>query len=283
MRSSTMTEEAQKLLWNWGIKVDPGLRILICCTCGVAIPANLKRILTHIQKHHTTKGKTVGRMYPDLGPQLDRILRSYDFEDLKSVLEQPPDRPRIDGIKVHKGFYCPVVLDGRECLKTFPQHSTMKQHLSNDHKGFQTPTSSEIHNHLCDCQTLTVERKHYFRVLSRPTAAAERHQDLYITFIQDEMPNIPGNSTKSLEPMRREELPSLLRQTEWHKFVAEYRNDPEDVVKLILFPDRVDNSDEGRLLSRLPRIAEAWMRRVHKHQQESTSNMRKFLNGFPIK
>lgn len=270
-------------LWTFGLEVNHELKILVCCTCRYAIPAIQKRILAHIQKHHMIKGKTVERSHPGFGAELLRILGRYPFQDLESVLQQPPDRSPIHGIQVHKGYYCPVKpKGGTECRTAFPEHSTMMHHFSTVHKGVRTPPSQEVYHYPCNCQTITTEKKHYFRVLTVAVAPPGGHPTVYARFIQEESAKIPGKSTKSLEPLRREELPSLLRGTEWHEYVADYRNDPEDVVNLIAYPNSADRSNEGRILSRLASISEWWMQEVHRHQVNSTPNMRKYLNGFPM-
>ena len=94
-----------------------------------------------------------------------------------------------------------------------------------------------------------------------PAGLLENCHNLYTTFIQKEMVHMLGSCTKLLEPLK-EELLSLLQDMQWHKYVAAYWDNLKDIVDLVLHPDKWDMSDEGQVLSKLPRISDKWMEKV---------------------
>jgi len=235
--------------------------------------------MSHLQKHHSPKRKVIKKIHPNLAQRLENILQGYQFSTLESVMDQPVGRPPIPGITVHEGYYCPVKTeDGTQCLVTYPARTTMERHLQG-HKGVWKPKAAELDRYLCSCQTISTEQKRYFRVLARPL---EDHASVYTMFVEEEMAKVPGPSAGSLEKLKTEELPSLLRGTQWHEYVMDFRNDPKDVVDLIAFPDAKDKSAMGQVLSMLPGIAETWMQQVREYRKNGSENMKKCLNGLPI-
>ena len=221
-------------------------------------------------------------MHPDLEGSLEQILSSYPFETLNAVKQQPPGRALIPGIDIHDGFYCPVKLaNGKQCSHVLLKHSSMVQHLK-QHQTVNKPKPGQVHNYPCDCQTISKSPRHYFMVTSRLPGAPENHPNVYTAFIQEELPNVPSKCTESLESLNREELPSLLRGTLWHEYIKDYRDDPKDVINLILHPGQADESDESEVLSRLPNISDMWMAQLGEYHRKSSPNMLKYLNGMPV-
>ena len=281
--SPTLTKKAEELLWEWGIRANLELRILICRTCQQAIHPITSRIISHLQDKHTVKGKTIRKKHPGLEASLDKVLRDFPFADPEEVRFQPADRAPIPGIPILEGFHCPITLsDGTTCRRAFPKATTLYNHVLNQHKDVSNkPKPQELSNYPCDCQTIFSRPVFHFRVKTGVREEPENCRNVYSTFIQGDASKVPGNSTKSLEALKNEDLPSILRATQWHEYIKDYRDDPNRIVDLICYPKGMGGSEEG-VLGRLPKIADKWMAQVRVHWVGSTPNMKKFLNGFPI-
>lgn len=273
-----------KLLWQWGLRVNMELKILICWTCKHGIHPSPQRIMNHLQAKHIRKGKTMRKQHPDLQSRLEVALSGYHLPEPRVIMLQPTDTAPIPGITVHPGFYCPMKLpDGTTCCRTYRQESSLADHLKKTHiECSSKPNAKEVSNYSCNCQTIFTNPVRYFRVKTGRREKPENYPNVYTAFILEELPKLPTKSTMSIERLKNEDLPSLLRGTQWHLYISNYRHNPKDVVDLIRHPDKKDALDGGQALSRLPKIANLWMAMVGRHWEACTANMRKFLNGFPI-
>lgn len=280
-----LTEEAGALLLEWGLAVDHELRVLVCWSCGNAIKSSPKEVLRHLESKHSKKGKTILGQHPSLGQQLEAALGDYPFRPPDEVKFQPTDRAPVKGITVHRGFYCPVLSeDGSPCCVTYREPASLYEHVKKKHEcNSNRPKQNELLGFSCDCQTIfNSNHRRYFRVKTEPKGPPEDSRNPYTAFVQEEQRMMPGGFLEAIKP---EELPSLLRVTQWHMFVGDHRENPKDVVDLIQHPARSSGSEgssEDQMLSKLPRISEAWLADVGGYWKESSEWIRRVLNGYPM-
>ena len=88
------------------------------------------------------------------------------------------------------------------------------QHLRKDHRDLvHKPLKDEVSQCLCKCQTVLVNKIHYFQVLTGLAGELVDGGSMYKTFIQQEWVHLLDKSTKLLELLKKEELPNLLQGT----------------------------------------------------------------------
>ena len=276
-----LAAEAVALLRVWSLRVDRELRVIVCSTCEHALTQTGKGIMNHLQKRHASKGHLVRTANPTLQADLERLLQGFRFSEPGSIANQPADRAAIPGIKVHRGYYCPVQLPGgTQCRRAYPAISSLATHVKKEHpKTDDRPKPSQLSRHACDCQTIFIgSTRRYFKV--KTGLEAEGAYSVFVRNVADKIPD----SSKVQEEIKNEELPSLLRATQWHDFIGNYRGEPEDVVDLARYPVRAGlaEGDVDRALAKLPYVSDAWMAKVGGYHGSATDRMRRALNGYPM-
>ena len=248
--------------------------ILICTACERAVLPTLVSALKHYKKEHCDTGETVEGLFPGLTDRLKLALEGHSFADPKVVRFQLPNQAPISGIKVHNGFSCPMKSELKEeqCWYVGGESGTIDTHIKNEHRGQNgRPAAKDLKDHTCSYQTLfNADLRHYFQVRTG-LADADSHMsgslNAYSAFVR-QMGSMPSPAPPP-EPVRDNELPSLLRATSWNVFLEPYRTKPKDVVALIRYPTpglvgvpEVDVEVE-RVLRELPDLATTWMKKVH--------------------
>jgi hypothetical protein len=271
------------------LKVDPGLKILICLTCRHALDPTPKAVIKHFDEKHRSRGKKLDKLYPGLSARLTKALECIDFAPPIKVRSPLHDQAPISGIQVSRGFYCPLTGMGRKpCLYISGAISTMHTHIKSKHQGdIPRPSVKDLEGCPCDYQTLFKgPLKKYFRVRTGLTGL-EAHPDgsrnPYSVFMRQ--PNTASPDIRP-EPIKDDELPSLLRATRWNVFLEPYRKRPSDVVALVQFPTarvyRMTGSEVEKALSRLPDVTEVWMDTTYKHWKDSTRYIHRILARYPM-
>jgi len=272
--------------------VHSELKILICLTCRHALNPELKAVIKHFNSNHCMKGETIEKLHPGLSDRLDQTLEGFNFAPPKEARHQPPDRAPISGIKVRRGFYCPMKRsDGEPCIYPAGTTATIDTHIKNMHRGDMTrPSVDGLEEYPCDYQTLfTGNLRHHFRVRTGLTGL-ETHPDgarnAYSVFMR-QIDSTPSSGSHP-EPIMYEELPSLLRGTRWNVFLEPYRNDPKDVVSLVQYPTVQVSKTAGedsileRVLCKLPDVSTAWMDEVHDYWTGSSDYTQRILAQCPM-
>ena len=134
--------------------------------------------------------------------------------------------------------------------------------------------SPELKSYVCDCQTVFISTQRlYFRV---KTGLGPDPLNPHSVFLRHEAKNVPGDFSKSLETFKNKELPSLLRDTQWHLFVEGYRTDPQDIVGLIQYPTGSVDGQEPleKILDNLPGVSDAWMLKAGRYWEQSSNHTR---------
>ena len=209
------------------------------------------------------------------------------FSALDEVKNQPHDNAPILGIQIRKGFYCPIANSGgKPCLHTVGKTSTLGTHIKTAHPGSRLH-AKDLEAHHCDYQTLFIGNlKQYFRVRTGLTGHLDGDQNPYSVFVRQS--NASPSPNHHPQPIKDNELPSLLRATGWNFFMEKYRKDPGDVVALVQYPSAraleipdVDRMTE-MVFRRLPDVCEMWMDTVHKYWKKSNDHVRRILARYPM-
>jgi len=286
------SDETTKLLWGWGLRIDHELRTIICWTCGSGVGSQPSKIMSHLQSRHSRKGHTVARRYPELLQSLEKGLRGFKFSNSRTVKDQPADRAPVAGVKIHRGFYCPLLqtTDGKACLATFVKPQSVYEHCKRWHsKDKDRLKPTQVLDYPCDCQTIFKgNEKKYFRVKAGLLDnVPEDSENPYSVIVRDMAAFIPRDLSAT-EELKREELPSLLRATEWHLFIEKYRRNPKDVTDLIRLPAGLDRGKIGpeaevdKGLTMLLEVSEDWVANARGYWEHCTPIMRQILDGYPV-
>lgn len=274
------------------LRVNRELQILICLTCQRALDPTPSRVINHFNDKHCAKGETVEKQHPGLPGRLEKDLRDIPLATPKMVRIQPHDRAPISGIQVETGFYCPMSLSkDQPCLYVAGRTTTMETHMKTKHPGDASrPRGKDLVAYPCDYQTLfTGNLKFYFRVRTGLTGL-EAHPDgprnPYSVFVRTASKISPSEFRP--EPIKDNELPSLLRATGWTVFLEPYRENPKDVVALVEFPTprlskmAGDHGSIERVLCKLPEVSQTWMDNAYLKWKSSSLYVRRILARYPM-
>lgn len=258
---------------RFGLAVNMELRVLTCTVCltGLA-PGEWEG---HLHEQHAGAFKTIKKNLPELYDNLAPSIAAFDLQNPDEVRNQRSGRAPVNGIQVHSGFYCPLLVNGSPCDKISGKESTFSTHLSRDHAGSKRkPDPRQRLQYTCDYQTIFLgSRRRYFRVL---TGVAEGFTGgSYELFLRSFKSATPYAEQGNMEPETRD-LPSLLRATHWDVFVGPFRKSPGDVVSLVDFPRSSDDSIE-KVLCCLHDVSIAWLAKVRSIWRVSSPSIRRLL------
>lgn len=273
-------------LQQWGLAINKDLGILICLTCKYALIPESKKIHVHLKNKHKMKQMD----HPTLQEDLQNCLDPFEFTPVKEARNQPWDQAPIPGITVQGGFYCPFKLpDGSHCTYVAGRESTLKQHFKMHHRGSDIPKRSALKQYSCDIQTVFIagDRK-YFRV--QTGLADMKDMNPYTVFVEAVGPTLPSYTEPEIA--KDAELPSFLRRTGWHVFMAPHRKNPKDVVALLQYPTaskaskkRHVPSEEERMeeiLRVLSTVSESWIKEVHEYWYKASDYILRILANYPM-
>ena len=280
------------LLERLGFKVNMELKILICMACQHAISHEPKAVETHFSSKHLRKGRTLKKYLRESPTQLEDALSAFDFVAPCKVKEQSDCRAPVPGIKVERGFYCPLLDEqGLPCLHTVGLTSSLETHLTQKHQGDSRRSDlSPLENFPCDHQTLfTGKHRHFFRVRTGlgPGTNLGGSQDPYSIFVR-QMVHEPPDAYLP-EPIEDAELPNLLRATRWNVFLEPYRGNAPDVIALISFPSTEtvkwavgkDKTVERALVG-LPKVCNAWLDKTKIYHSHGYGYVHRILAQYPM-
>lgn len=267
--------------------VNDELKILICLTCQHALVPTASAALRHFKEKHCDRGTTVRKRYPGLKEGLEKELENYTFAPPMDVKGQHHNERPVPGIKVSRGFHCPLRLqaDGHQCSYVAGKESTMETHIKIAHQDSPSLASlRDIEKYPCDYQTLfTGKHRSLFMVKTGLGSRVPRPggpQDPYLAFIrQIDLASLPAYHP---EPIKDDELPSFLRATRWHVFLEPYRRDPKDVAALIRHPTarlaKAMKEDSVEMaLCKLSDVSAAWIDQVHKYHRDTSDYVLRIL------
>ena len=189
-------------------------RLLACTKCQRGILAS--SLLSHSNTHDI-------RLLPDDRQNLQTIMDNSSFLDdsIEVTLPNPPCPP-IEGILVQDGFSCDPC---SYCCSTI---GSMQNHFSTKHKGALGPAKANFKP--AHVQSLFARRPKYFLVT--PILRGLNEEDLFTRYMQQCAPEIEQLKTL-IPPLNANEVPPLLKVTQWHEHLKDYTKNREQVQKLL--------------------------------------------------
>ena len=192
----------------------PPARLLVCTKCqrGI-IPTSL---ITHSTSHNI-------KLLPADKKKLQFVMDHSTFLDDSTEIGSPnPPCPPVEGIEYQDGFSCEL------CNYCCPTVKTMRNHFSNKHKG--ASGFSKANSKPVQVQTFFIRRPNYFAVT--PSLRGLNEDDLFTKYLQQCVPEI--EALKILNPpLNANEVPPLLKVTQWHEHLKDYTKDRNQVQKLL--------------------------------------------------
>ena len=196
------------------LQTTPPTRLLVCTKCQHGILAS--SLISHSNAHNI-------KLLPADKKSIQTIMDNSSFlNDSIAVASPNPPCPPIEGILVQNGFVCNLC--GYCCIAV----QTMRNHFSDNHKadlGFAKANSKSA-----QVQALFIRRPKYFAVTSSLHGLNEK--DLFAVYLQQCAPEI--ETLRILNPpLNLNEVPPLLKVTQWHEHLKEYTNNCDQVQKLL--------------------------------------------------
>jgi Orsellinic acid/F9775 biosynthesis cluster protein D len=245
------------------LQTNPTTRLLTCTKCFHGILAS--SLISHANSHNI-------KLLPEEKRNLQKIMASSSFlQDSNSIPTPTPPCPPIEGIQVQDGFSCNIC---DYCCVTF---RSMPSHFSNKHKdvvGFAKANSKPV-----QVQALFARRPKYFAVT--PSLRGHNEDDLFTAYLQQCAPEI--EALKILNPpLNPNEVPPLLKVTQWHEHLKDYtsnRNSVQKLLELITLPtSRQGNAWMG---SSLRATVEGYMKDVGVKANTASLGIRCLLKECP--
>jgi hypothetical protein len=245
------------------LQAMPPTRLLTCTKClhGV-LPSSL---ISHSNEHHI-------KLLPAEKKNLQKIIDSSSFLDDSIEVSPPnPPCPPIEGILVQDGFGCNLC---SHCCMTV---GSMQTHFSRKHKG--TLGSAKANYRPVQVQALFARRPKYFAVT--PSLRGLNEEDLFTVYLQQCAPDIEALRILN-PPLNPNEIPPLLKITQWQEHLKVYISD-RDTVRNLLELTKIPTSKEGEawLGSSLRATIEGYMKNVQVKARNASLGIKCLLKECP--
>ncbi|KAF9780644.1 hypothetical protein BJ322DRAFT_1112646 [Thelephora terrestris] len=255
----------------FGLAFNSDIGVLICTLCQVGLPPMEWR--GHLETKHNEVFDLLRKKFKNDIHQLPELISSLGLGDPDVVRGRQAGQAPVRGIKIERGFYCPIEAGGSPCHEVVGTLNSFATHLSRAHKDANwKPSVEERRTYTCDYQTIFqgVHRR-YFRVFAglSPGSASEAYKAL---IHHSKQPILHPEQADDLESR---EMSSLLKVTHWDAFVGPFRNNPAEVIDLIAFPSYGATGDQ--LLHAIHPISVAWASKIKKIWASSSPSMRRLL------
>jgi Orsellinic acid/F9775 biosynthesis cluster protein D len=238
-------------------------RLLVCTKClhGV-LPSSL---ISHSNAHNI-------KLLPEEKRNLQKIMDNSCFlDDSGEVASPTAPCPPIDGILVQKGFACTL------CSYCSIAPRTMQNHFYASHKD-----SSELAKESskpAQVQAFFARRPKYFAVT--PSLRGLNEDDLFTVYLRQCAPEL--DSLKILNPpLNPNEVPPLLKVTQWHEHLKDYTTDRDTVRKLLeLLKLPTLKRGESCLGSPLRNTIESYMKNIRVQANNASLGIKCLLKECP--
>jgi Orsellinic acid/F9775 biosynthesis cluster protein D len=196
------------------LQTTPPTRLLVCTKCQHGI--NASSLISHANSLSIN-------LLPEEKQNLQRLINHSGFlTDYIPVSFPTSPCPPIEGLNVEDGFGCNI------CSYCSISFATMQQHFSQKHKdvpGFAKENSKAV-----QVQALFSRRPKYFAVT--PSLRGHCEDDLFAVYLRRCAPEI--ESLRILNPpLNANEVPPLLKITQWHEHLKDYTTNRDSVRKLL--------------------------------------------------
>jgi Orsellinic acid/F9775 biosynthesis cluster protein D len=196
------------------IHTTPPTRLLACTKCQRGILAS--SLLSHLNTHDIRISSVDKR-------NLRTIMDSSSFlTDSIEVASPIPPCPPIEGIQVQDGFSCDLC---NYCCITV---GSMQKHIGNKHNDALGSVKANFKP--AQVQSLFARRPKYFAVT--PILRGLNKGDLFTCYMQQCAPEIEQLKIL-IPPLNANEVPPLLKVTQWHEHLKDYTKNREQVQKLL--------------------------------------------------
>ena len=196
------------------LHTTPPTQLLACTTCQCGV--NPSSVLTH------SKGHRINLLSAEKKAIQSIISNSSFLDDSIEVDSPTPPCPPIEGILVRDGLSCKL------CSYCCVTYNTIKSHFNDKHRF--VPGFAKANSKSASVQALFARRPKYFAVM--PSLCGLNEDDLFSVYLQQCAPEI--EALKILPPpLNANEVPPLLKVTEWHEHLKDYTNDRDSVQKLL--------------------------------------------------
>jgi Orsellinic acid/F9775 biosynthesis cluster protein D len=245
------------------LHTTPPTRLLVCTKCRHGIlPSSL---ISHSKEHCI-------KLLPVEKKNLQRIMdnSSYLGDSIEVESPQPPCPP-IEGIQIQDGFACDL------CSYCCITVRTMQSHFSNNHKtavGFAKANSKPA-----ELQALFARRPKYFAVA--PGLRGLNDDDLFTIYLKQCAPELDALRILN-PPLSTNEIPPLLKVTQWHEHLKDYTTDRDSVRKLLgLLKLPTSKKGEICLGSPLRKTIEGYLRNVRVKAHNASLGIKCLLKECP--
>jgi hypothetical protein len=196
------------------LQTTPPPQLLVCTKCqhGIMAPS----LITHSNSHNI-------KLLPTDKRNLQAIINNLTFLDDSIEIASPnPPCPPIEGIKVQDGFACDL------CSYCCIAVQTMRNHFNDKHKGalgFPKSNCKPV-----QVQAFFARRPKFFAVT--PSLRGLNKDNLFTKYLQQCAPEIEALTILN-PPLNANEVPPLLKVTQWHEHLKDYTNTRVQVQKLL--------------------------------------------------
>ena len=242
----------------------PPIRLIGCTKCNQGVLAS--SLLTHAKDHNIT-------LLPDEKLNLQSIAESkFYVDDSIQMINPVPPCPSIEGIKIQDGFSCNL------CNYCSVTKKTMMFHFSKMHKG--VPGHSKGNSKPAHVQAFFALRPKYFAVT--PILCGLDKDDPFSAYVQQCVPEI--EALKILNPpLNPNEVPPLLKVTQWHEHLKDYTGNRDSVRKLLELTQlpTLKNGGKAWMGSPLRNTIEGYMKDVRVKAHSASIGIRCLLKECP--
>jgi Orsellinic acid/F9775 biosynthesis cluster protein D len=245
------------------LQTTPPTQLLVCTKCRHGVLAS--SLISHSNGHDI-------KLLPEEKRNLQKIMDNSCFlDDSNEVASPSPPCPPIDGILIQDGFSCSLC---SHCCTTF---RSMQTHFSSKHKdssGFAKDNSNAA-----KVQALFTRRPKYFAV--KPILRGLNEDDLFTVYLRQCAPEL--DSLKILNPpLTPNEVPPLLKITQWHEHLKDYTTDRDTVRKLLeLLKLPTSKQGESCLGSPLRNTIESYMKNIRVQANNASIGIKCLLKECP--
>ena len=241
--------------------------LIVCSTCQLSLQPNLA--ISHAKSKHQIPLKK------DEKKSIQAVLNK------PSIIKKPSDItppkypcPPIDGLEQKKGLICTV------CHYCCCEKGSMNQHFSKHHRS--SNHTSNTGSKPATVQVFSSQNRAYFQVL--PVLSGMSQDNLFTIYLEQVAPLIDSLHLFN-PPLDHNEVPPLLKVTQWHEHLAEYIDGDKNKVRLLLEltqPPTSAQDENSWLGGPLRKTIEAYMKDAAHKGNSSTVGLRRLLMECPM-
>jgi hypothetical protein len=241
----------------------PATQLITCTKClqGISPSTAISHALEH--RINLTKAENIN---------IKEIINLGRFAEHSTDVAPPLfPCPPIEGIKVITGFICKI------CNFCCPSNAAMITHFGKMHKG--TSGHSKAHSEPSSIQSYFAYRPKYFPVV--PSLHGQNDDDLFAIYLQQCAPQIDALRILN-PPLDPNEVPPLLKVTQWHEHLKDHTVNREKV-RMLLELTTLPTSNRGEAWMGLPlrTTIEGYMRDVRVKANNASIGIKCLLKECP--